>query len=133
MQHKSAKISFLKILYSYFHQFEYQLLDLYYILRSFKKPVNDQNAQLNISYFGSSHSKRIHFILTELLNIYTTTFYKENSKDSTKYRCVNIDKNLNLNEILKDENILYENTNEDSDTDEDTEFLQELLKGIPKE
>ena len=85
------------------------LLDLYFLSRSFKKPLNDKNSILNLSYFGSYHSSNISKFLINNLN-YEIVYSKINKEDD-KYRCLEIDSDVNLNKILTQ----YKNILENSD------------------
>ena len=108
------------------------IMDYYFILRSFKKPYNtekkdyDNNSILNVSYFGAYHSKHIIQLLVDKLEWYNIEFCTENHgisgvnindsdcvyaetevldiKDitNTQYRCITIDKNINLGKMIQE-------------------------------
>ena len=86
------------------------LLDLYFLSRSFKKPLNDKNSILNLSYFGSYHSENISKFLINNLN-YEMVYSKINKEDKN-YRCLEIDSNINLNKILNQYKSILENSDE---------------------
>ena len=107
------------------------IMDYYFILRSFKKPYNtekkdyDNNSILNVSYFGAYHSKHTIDLLVNKLKWYDIEFCTKNyglsgvningddcingkievpaTEDitNTQYRCITIDKNINLGNILQ--------------------------------
>ena len=81
-------------------------LDLYTLLRSFKKPQNNINSILNICYFGSEHVENISYFLKDIMQEYELVYYKNNRNYFTKNntnkvnRCLTFDKDINIDEIL---------------------------------
>ena len=78
-------------------------LDLYFVLRSFKKPEGSNNPLVSIGYFGATHCENIvHF----LMNIIGEGKYEEvYKKDEIKIgeevsRCLEIDKLVDLDEVI---------------------------------
>lgn len=74
-------------------------LDAYLLARSFKMPKDSKNPFLSIAYLGAGHSKSIADTLIKGLG-YKLVYSKENNKANVKhYRCLELDKHVNLNEI----------------------------------
>ena len=81
-------------------------LDLYTLLRSFKKPENNINSILNVCYFGSEHCENMSYFLKNIMQDYELIYEKNNRNYFTKNntekvnRCLTIDKDVNIDEIL---------------------------------
>lgn len=84
-------------------------LDIYYVLRALKLPVNpvtkkyEENPAISIGYFGYLHVKNITYFLTNILHIYNMENKIEKREDSENIpiRCVDFTKEkINLDKIL---------------------------------
>ena len=111
-----------KIDFSYINDFYFNiilfnsiLLDIYYILRCFKISYNKNNDKykslLSIGYFGASHTRKLYnfFISNYYDKLYKNNYNQYNKKN---IRCIKIDKNINLDDIL---NNLYNEYNNNID------------------
>ena len=104
-------INDIKILYKIFtflfFVFEVSILDLYTLLRIFKKPKNGYRSSLSFCYFGNRHILNMIKLLTDtqLIGKYELVHSIEMKKDN---RCLNIDFLLNLNEEVKNHNLQIE-------------------------
>ena len=107
------------------------MMDYYFLLRSLKTPYNkeedkiENNAIMNISYFGSSHSIHIIDLLVNKLKGYDILLcvhnhvnkdvhieenlcyknpesFRENDITNEKYRCININKEIHLDQLLEE-------------------------------
>ena len=123
----------LNILITILIKLSVSIMDYYFIARSFKKPFNkethmyENNSILNISYFGTKHSKHILDLLVNKFKLYDIVLCQENhglnghnidynscitpvlgsyinESDITndKYRCIQIDKDIKLSDMLKE-------------------------------
>ena len=75
-------------------------LDLYTVLRAFKKPSGGRNALVAFGCFGAAHTKDIVFLLTNIMSAYEVVFSNSNLNLTEPARCVEINKDVNLNEII---------------------------------
>ena len=85
--------------------FQSSVLDCYFICRSIKPTTGDPSV-LTISYFGDYHNEKIYDFLKDNLN-YKTVFIKElgewdESNLDAVSRCIDIDKDINIDKMLKD-------------------------------
>jgi hypothetical protein len=81
-------------------------LDLYTILRAFKKPnETGRNALVAFGCFGAYHTKDIAFLLTNIMRAYEVVFSNSEYSETDTTRCVRIDQYINLNELIN----LYKN------------------------
>ena len=76
------------------------LLDIYFITRLFKNPVGNLNSSLSLCYFGDNHITNVVRILKDIFN------YEEVFAKGSNLRCINIDKDLNVFEDLKEHELL---------------------------
>ena len=80
-------------------------LDLYTILRAFKKPDETaKNAVVTFGCFGAAHVMDMTHFLTKIMSAYDIVFsnsirYIDNNRDPV--RCVNIDEDINLDEMIE--------------------------------
>lgn len=79
-------------------------LDMYYVLRTLKLPVNistkkyEENSVLSICYFGVIHVIHITYFLTNILKIYNNDYVIEQSKDN---RCIDFtSQKINLDKLI---------------------------------
>ena len=81
-------------------------LDLYTLLRSFKKPKNNINSILSVCYFGSEHVENMSYFLKNIMREYDLIFEVNNRNYFTKNntekvnRCIKFDKNINIDELI---------------------------------
>jgi hypothetical protein len=104
---------------SSFVKFNLILLDIYYILRNLKTSYSKKNKKykslLSIGYFGARHTRNVidfflnSFYDTIYINDYNENLYKNNKE---LIRCIKIDKDINLNNIIND---MYKEYNNDED------------------
>ncbi len=82
-------------------------LDLYFLSRSFKKPLDSEKPLISIGYFGRRHCVNIHHFLMNIVDEYEDVFTENNPRDDKiDYRCIKINKNVNLDDIIKDYKII---------------------------
>jgi hypothetical protein len=76
-----------------------KLLDLYYIGHMLKKPSDNINPYLSISYFGKNHTDSIAKFLVKVLG-YEERYSQENPQNS--YRCVRFQNKIDLSGDLRE-------------------------------
>jgi hypothetical protein len=92
-------------------------LDIYFILRLFKISYDKNNKKykslLSIAYFGDYHVKNLY-------NFFIDSFYEKvyinNNNNSNIFRCIKIDRIINLDEIILEINDEYNNNEENIKT-----------------
>ncbi len=86
--------------------FTVSILDLYTLLRIFKKPKNGYRSSLSFCYFGNMHILNIIKLLTDtqLIGKYEL-IHSIDMKGIKPDRCLNIDFSLNLSEEVKNHNL----------------------------
>lgn len=79
------------------------LLDIYILLRTFKKPEGiAKNSLISLCYFGNFHVKNIVYFLTHIMKAYTIELELSNDKQElSDKKCLVIDKNININDIVQ--------------------------------
>jgi hypothetical protein len=90
-------------------------LDLYFLLRTFKKPQGSKKTFISIGYFGAYHTENIKYFLTHIMKSYDIVYeYKKNddviqsyNKIKKENRCIEFDKKIDLQETID----FYKNLN----------------------
>ena len=78
-------------------------LDLYFVLRSFKKPEGSNNPLVSIGYFGATHCENIVHFLMNIIGEgkYEEVYKKDEIKIGEEFsRCLEIDKLVDLDEVI---------------------------------
>jgi hypothetical protein len=91
-------------------------MDIYFILRCFKTPIDlkkkSRQASLCIAFFGQEHSNTICYLLTEVIRFYTVSFSAQHTQKQV--RCTPIHETVDLVSDL-----LYHNQNREQDVEYD--------------
>jgi hypothetical protein len=89
-----------------FLEFNAIFLDLYMLTRSFKKPDNDINSFVSISYFGKDHCNTIKHFLTKIMKTYDIVYdhsnFKKDDDEKSVSRCVKIEPIVSVDDILRE-------------------------------
>ena len=85
------------------------ILDIYFVSRMLKQPLNNLNSSLSLCYFGNAHLTNSVYILTKVFN-YKVIYSNDNmnyfsDKDNVK-RCIEIEQFIDIPSDLKEHELL---------------------------
>ena len=91
-----------------------QFLDLYFLLRTFKKPEGSKKTFISIGYFGAYHTENLKYFLINIMKSYDILYeYKKNDYmyknriDQKENRCIEFDKKVDFQDTID----FYKNLN----------------------